>query len=265
MFLIVDKPIAITSFGVIKFLKKFYIWQKIWHSGTLDPNATWLMILAVWKDTKNLEKLIWHDKTYNATIDFSKISDTRDLDFHKEFIQFKCSKKWLVLNEKDFKFMKKNWNISKLKYFWLFLKFYLFKFLRKPFVVYAPDMEQLNAKLNRIIPYKQLPLPAFSAKKVKWKRLYKMARKWKIKKRFKKMKVNSYEILEYNFPILKLKFDVGSGTYIRSIAYRLGKQFNMWWILTDLRRLSIWKFQLSDYKMKSIEKSNIKFFELENI
>ncbi|MEI8008013.1 MAG: hypothetical protein WCI00_00780 [bacterium] len=38
------------------------------------------------------------------------------------------------------------------------------------------------------------------------------------------MKIQKYEILKYDFPLVQLKLDVGSGTYIRSIAYRLGKE-----------------------------------------
>jgi tRNA U55 pseudouridine synthase TruB len=36
-----------------------------------------------------------------------------------------------------------------------------------------------------------------------------------------------------------LKLAVGSGTYIRSIAYRLGKELWMGWTLIQLRRTSI--------------------------
>jgi tRNA U55 pseudouridine synthase TruB len=39
--------------------------------------------------------------------------------------------------------------------------------------------------------------------------------------------------------LLQLKLDVGSGTYIRSIAYRLGKELWIGWTLIQLRRTSI--------------------------
>lgn len=53
------------------------------------------------------------------------------------------------------------------------------------------------------------------------------------------MKTQKYEILKYDFPILQLKLDVGSGTYIRSIAYRLGKELGLGGTLIQLRRTSI--------------------------
>jgi len=222
MFLLVDKPVGISSFGVIKFLKKFYIWQKIWHSGTLDPNATWLMILGIGKDTKNLETLIWLDKTYLATIDFSQMTDTWDIDYHDKHEQYEIS------------------------------------------VLQAPTIEEIQEKLDTLVPSAVLPLPAFSAKKKNGKRFYEMARKWHIMEEEKEMKIHSYKIAEYNFPILKVHFDVWSGTYIRSIAYRLWKQFSLWWILTALRRESVWTYILADYEMKSIEGSHITYCEIEN-
>ena len=63
MLLFVDKPARITSFDVIRIFKRNFQRQgeqrlKIGHSGTLDPMATGLMILALDKDTKKLTELI---------------------------------------------------------------------------------------------------------------------------------------------------------------------------------------------------------------
>lgn len=74
------------------------------------------------------------------------------------------------------------------------------------------------------------------------------------------MKVQKYEILKYDFPILQLKLDVGSGTYIRSIAYWLGKELGLGGTLIQLRRTSIgerdinklenWEYLHNVYKEK---------------
>ena len=90
--------------------------------------------------------------------------------------------------------------------------------------VEAPSLGEIQRKLDKLIPEYELPLPAFSAKKIAGKRSYTYARAGKIREENKVMKINGYEILKYEFPILQLKLDVGSGTYIRSIAYRLGKE-----------------------------------------
>lgn len=90
--------------------------------------------------------------------------------------------------------------------------------------VEAPSLKEIQKKLDKLIPEYELPLPAFSAKKIAGKRSYDDARAGTIREENKVMKVQKYEILRYDFPILQLKLDVGSGTYIRSIAYWLGKE-----------------------------------------
>jgi len=55
--LLVDKATGMTSYDVIRRLKKIFPQQKIGHSGTLDPLATGLMLVGVGKDTKQLSVL----------------------------------------------------------------------------------------------------------------------------------------------------------------------------------------------------------------
>ena len=93
--------------------------------------------------------------------------------------------------------------------------------------VEAPTLSEIKRKLDKLIPEYELPLPAFSAKKIAGKKSYDDARAGKIREENKVMKVQNYEILSYEFPVLQIKIDVGSGTYIRSIAYRLGKELGM--------------------------------------
>ena len=52
-FLIVDKPEGMTSFDVVKKVRKLFSRQsKVGHTGTLDPLATGILILAVGKATR---------------------------------------------------------------------------------------------------------------------------------------------------------------------------------------------------------------------
>ena len=91
----------------------------------------------------------------------------------------------------------------------------------------APTLQQITEKLDSIIPEIELPLPAFSAKKVNGKRFYAFAREGEIKEETRIMKTFDYKIISYEFPLLHIQVHVGSGTYIRSIAHRLGKQFGL--------------------------------------
>ena len=110
--------------------------------------------------------------------------------------------------------------------------------------VEAPTLWEIKRKLDKLIPECILPLPAFSAKKIAGKKSYDDAREWKIREENKVMKVQKYEILKYEFPLLQIQIDVGSGTYIRSIAYRLGQQLGMGGTLIQLRRTRIGEINL---------------------
>jgi len=78
--LLIDKPAGITSYDVIRKLKHKYPGQKIGHAGTLDPNATGLLIIGVGSDTKKLTQFLKLDKEYEATILLGQKTDTGDID-----------------------------------------------------------------------------------------------------------------------------------------------------------------------------------------
>lgn len=76
--ILINKPIGITSFGLIKQLKRYFKGYKIGHSGTLDPLASGLMIVAVGKATKLLNELTGLSKKYRGIIKLG--SHTASLD-----------------------------------------------------------------------------------------------------------------------------------------------------------------------------------------
>lgn len=78
--LLVSKPRGITSFDVIRRLRRRYGKVKMGHAGTLDPMAEGLMIIGVGKGTKRLSGLIGLDKTYEADITLGLRTDTGDMD-----------------------------------------------------------------------------------------------------------------------------------------------------------------------------------------
>lgn len=67
-----------TSFDVLRQLK-FKYKVKLGHSGTLDPNATGLLIVAVNKATKALNYIEAEDKVYTATCQLGLKTDTGDI------------------------------------------------------------------------------------------------------------------------------------------------------------------------------------------
>ncbi len=78
--LLIDKPKGITSFDVIRRVRKQIGIKKIGHAGTLDPLATGLMILGVGPGTKQLTNLIKLDKDYTASILIGERRSTGDME-----------------------------------------------------------------------------------------------------------------------------------------------------------------------------------------
>lgn len=78
--LLVDKEGGMTSYDVIRKLKRNGWSKKIGHAGTLDPFATGLLIIARDKSTKRLTHFLGLDKKYKVTIELGKATDTGDID-----------------------------------------------------------------------------------------------------------------------------------------------------------------------------------------
>ena len=121
-----------------------------------------------------------------------------------------------------------------------------------------PTLEQVQNEINRnfLGKIEQTP-PAFSAIKIDGRRAYDLARKgadFKIPKRT--VEIFSFEILDYNFPILKVRTHVSSGTYIRSLAEDLGNKLSCGAFCSKLRRIKIADFDISN--AINLEKLGIK-------
>lgn len=78
--IVVDKPKGISSFDVIRKLRKILKQKKIGHTGTLDPLATGIMLICVGKATKLASDLEAEKKVYEADFDFGYATDTYDIE-----------------------------------------------------------------------------------------------------------------------------------------------------------------------------------------
>ncbi len=77
-FLNINKPQGITSFEVVKRVRRFFPGQKVGHLGTLDPLAEGVLPLAVGKATRLVEFLVDLRKSYRAEMILGAVSDTQD-------------------------------------------------------------------------------------------------------------------------------------------------------------------------------------------
>lgn len=113
-----------------------------------------------------------------------------------------------------------------------------------------PTLEEIQNEIqqNFLGKIQQTP-PAFSAIKIDGKRAYDLARKgesFEIPTRT--VEIFSFEILNYDFPKLKIRTHVSSGTYIRSLAEDLGKNLGCGAFCSELHRTKIADFDISNSK-----------------
>jgi len=205
---LIDKPQNITSYDVIRRLQKKYGKLKMGHAGTLDPMATGLMIIGVEKGTKRLQEFLKLDKTYEAEITLGIKTDTSDITG--------------AVIEKTEPAVLKGLHI---------------------------DEEKVKDILESLTGIQSLPVSMYSALKKEGKPLYAYAREGKeVEVPIRDMNIMNVEYISYDNNEYKIKaiFDVGSGTYIRSLAEELGKRLGTAATLSALRRTRIGNYNVKD-------------------
>ncbi len=199
--LLVDKPSGITSFDVIRRLRKKLGITKMGHAGTLDPLASGLLIIGVGSGTKKLHALAGLSKVYEAEILLGTKTDTGDV----------TGKVVMSIPVKE----------------------------------HSPG--EIKKALHSLVGTVTLAVPLYSAVKQKGKPLYRYAREGKsVTVPMSEMEVHEAMLLSIEGAILKVRFDVGSGTYIRSLAEELGERLGIVATLKNLRRVSIGKYKVDD-------------------
>ncbi len=225
--ILVDKPSGISSFGVVakirgKLKAKLGHKVKVGHTGTLDPFATGLLIILTGKMTKKSNEFLKLDKVYEATLKLGYVSSTGDPEGEIQ----------LYSNEGG---TERGSASSSAGRPW-----------RRAGRT-RPELNTIESTLQSFIgKIEQIP-PKFSAIKINGERAYKLARKNKdFKIPSRQIEIYSIEILEYNYPELKIRTHVSSGTYIRTLAEDIGKALGTGAYLTALRRTKIGNYDVKD-------------------
>ncbi len=76
---LVDKPEGLTSFDIVKEIRKKTGIKKVGHTGTLDPFATGLLIVCTGNFTRLADYFHSYLKTYKAVFVFGEFRDTDDI------------------------------------------------------------------------------------------------------------------------------------------------------------------------------------------
>lgn len=211
--LLVDKPTGVSSFDVIRQLKRILvesnlplnhrgkkILPKIGHAGTLDPAASGLMLILIGSATKQAQYLVKLDKVYAAEITLGANSSTGDRDGELT-------------------------PISKLE----------------------PTQAKVEAALQAYTGSITQTPSVYSAIKIDGKEAYKRARAGEsVEMPSRDITIFSNEFIAYQYPKIQLISSVSSGTYIRSLAEDIGRELGTGGYLSALVRQSVGKYELRD-------------------
>ncbi len=78
--LLVDKPAGPTSHDIVDGIRRQFRLNKVGHCGTLDPNATGLLMILLGRGTKLSERLMGADKVYEGAVKFGETTNSYDAD-----------------------------------------------------------------------------------------------------------------------------------------------------------------------------------------
>lgn len=110
-----------------------------------------------------------------------------------------------------------------------------------------PSREKVEETLNAFVGDIQQRPPAFSAIHIQGQRAYDLARQGKdVDIPLRTVRVDAIELLDYAWPVAKLRITCGKGTYIRSIARDLGKALGAGGHLASLRRTRVGPYRVED-------------------
>lgn len=208
-FLLLNKPIGLTSAVLLNRLKRFLKESgikplpKIGHGGTLDKSAQGLLVVGLGRNyTKQLHSILKdYSKTYHATLTLGATSSTDDSDgqITKVTSQF-------------------------------------------------PDLKIIKNTLKQLPLNQPLPqtAPLYSAQKIDGQRLSDLARQaTPAKPKTSLVTIFNLKLNSYQPPLLNLNLAVSAGFYIRALARDLGQSLKTGAYLSSLTRTQIGPYSLN--------------------
>ncbi|MCA9397440.1 tRNA pseudouridine(55) synthase TruB [candidate division WWE3 bacterium] len=217
--LIVDKPKGWTSHDVVAKLRNTLSLKKIGHGGTLDPEATGLLIILLGTFTKKSEQILGLDKSY--TIDFILGRSTTTGDEEGETIEAleKTDETLQQITQKDL----------------------------------GAALESLRGKIAQQVPWfsaikvdgKKLYQYARGKSPEELNNLDTQIERPVREIEIKRLEIERFEQgTDESYPKGALIVDCSSGTYTRVLVEDLGKALHVPAYQTDLRRMRIGDFTL---------------------
>ncbi len=205
-FLLIDKPLGPTSHDCTAAVRRQLHERSVGHLGTLDPQASGLIVLAVGSKALKVVELFRNlSKEYVASITFGAVSTTYDAAG--------------VIEEQP---RKSGWEPPDLPTLRTILH------------------DRFTGKIRQVPPAHS----AVHVGGTRAYELARKGQEVALPER--EVEIQRCEILSYEYPHLELFVRVSSGTYIRSLAHDLGAVLRCGGYLSGLRRTRVGEWRLED-------------------
>ena len=222
--LVVNKPLGYTSRDLVNLVGGILHTKKIGHTGTLDPNATGVMVLCVGKALKVCELLTNHDKEYIAEVILGIETDTLDTDSNATILQD------VNVN------IKKEEIISTIRSF------------KKKYLQEVPLYSSVKVNGRKLYEYARTKTAVTLPKKEV--------------EIFDIMLCSDIDYRDGKI-YFSIKTTVSKGTYIRSLVRDIGNALGAPAVLNKLTRTKLGKFSIEDcYELDDIKNNNFKFVDI---
>lgn len=217
--LVVDKPLGLTSFDVVAKVRRALREKRVGHAGTLDPEASGVLVVCVGDATKLVPYLMDADKEYLATAQLGISTDTDDAAPSAQVL-FRASETQLAaLDEAQVRAA---------------LASQVGAIAQKP-----PRYSALKVDGQRLYDKARAVQSEADAE----------ALEQEVSAKTRTISIHGIEIeslsLALPAPTVTFRVRCGKGTYIRSIARDLGEALGVGAHLTALRRLRVGRFDLT--------------------
>jgi len=210
-FLLVDKPVGMTSHDVVAEVRRTLGERRIGHLGTLDPSATGLLVLAIGaKALKMIELFADLPKEYEAQVRFGAVSTTYDSE--GVITEIAPQPGWSQPAQSTIQRTIEDRFLGRIQ--------------QVPPVYSAVHVggERAYRKARRAL-HRSVATGAGRGSGVAIPA--------------REVLIERCEILSYEYPVLRLAVRCGSGTYIRSLAHDLGAILRCGGYLASLRRTRV--------------------------
>ena len=221
--LIIKKALGYTSRDVVNEISHKFNTKKVGHTGTLDPNASGVLIICLGKALKMIELMDDDDKEYTAEVILGIETDTLDLDKNATIL-------------KDEKIDLDNRTIINVV-----------NSFKGKYVQTVPKYSAVKVNGRKLYEYARNDIPVELPSKEVNINVIDIS---DIKKENDKMS-------------FKIKCTVSKGTYIRSLIRDIGDRLDVPAVMKSLERTRIGNFTIKDsYTLNDLKNNNYKIISI---